>query len=504
MVNNSVVPFLHERLKKLILRERLIEKGDLIIVAVSGGVDSLSLLHIFNTLREEEFFSFSLFVAHLNHGLRGKSAREDAEFVRCEAQKMGLPCTVAAVDSYTYARRRGLSLEDAARRLRYRFLQQLAKKTGASRIAVGHNREDQVETLMLNFLRGTGLAGLAGMKMKRIIGAEGCHLIRPLLETSREELERYCREKGLSPRWDETNRETHFLRNKIRLELLPFLEKEYNPNLRQNMQRLARLVFLDNDFLEETAARHLKSLTLIEEDRRLELDGRALLAEHEALQGRILRLAVCRLLGTTPREVGYNHIRAILNLVRKGSPHGRLHLPFGLEVSRSYDRLKISFRKKARSRFLVPFSLTVPGKKALPGKGVFLQAELLPPEKVVWPPDSRREAYLDYDRVLELFPDKFKPVEQNTPIELWVRGRRAGDRFHPLGAPGKRKLKKYFIDQKIPLQERDQIPLVLAGEEIIWVVGMQPAHFCRITEETERVLVLRLSRRQPGATAADR
>lgn len=494
MVSDAAVLFLQESIKKLILGKRLIEDGDLLIVAVSGGVDSLSLLHILNALREDGFLSFSLFVAHLNHGLRGKSAREDAEFVCREAQKMGLPCRVSTVDSAAYARRRGLSLEDAARRLRYRFLQQLAKRTGASRIAVGHTREDQVETLLLNFLRGTGLAGLTGMKMERKIGTEGLYLIRPLLKTSREALERYCREKDLSPRWDETNLETHFLRNKIRLKLLPFLEKEYNPNLRQNMEHLAELLFFDHDFLQGVAARHFSRLLLKEEADRLELDGQALLAEHEALQGRILRLAVNRLIGATPREIGYNQIRAILNLAQKGSPHGRLHLPFGLEVARSYARLKIYLRKKTPSRVLVPFRLTIPGEKALPGKNVFLQAELLPPQKVIWPP-GRKEAYLDYDQVLELLQCKIQAVSVNTPVELQVRARRAGDYFYPLGAPGKKKLKKYFIDQKIPWEERGQIPLVLAGEEIIWVAGKQLSHSCRVTEETERILVLRLLQR---------
>lgn len=498
MVDCFAGPLLHENLKKLILSEQLIENRDLIIVAVSGGADSLSLLHILNALQEEVDLSYSLHVAHLNHGLRGKAAREDAEFVRCEAQKIGLPCTVARVDSSAYARHRGLSLEDAARRLRYRFLLQLAKKTGASRIAVGHNRDDQVETLLLNFLRGTGPAGLAGMKIKRKVGTEGHYLIRPLLETSREELERYCRGRGLSPRWDETNAETHFLRNKIRLELLPFLEKEYNPNLRQNMQRLSRLTTWDHDLLEKTAERHLKSITLAVGKRRLVLDSRKLLAKHQALQGRILRRAVYRLLGTIPREVGYNQIRSVLNLARQGPPHGRLHLPFNLEASRSYDCLQISFREEQRPFVAAPFYLTVPGKKDVPEKGIFLQAERLPLNKVAWPPASRKAAYFDYHAVWELLRGKGKKKKSGAPMELLVRSRQAGDRFHPLGAPGQRKLKKYFIDQKIPLQERDQIPLVLAGEEIIWIAGRQQAHVCRITEKTESVLVLKLGSYQPG------
>jgi tRNA(Ile)-lysidine synthase len=498
------MPDLREQVKKTILREQLIDNGDLVIIAVSGGADSLSLLHLLNELRMEKFITFSLYVAHLNHGLRGKQARDDAEFVRQEAKRAGLPCTIGEVDTFTFGKRRRLSLEDAARRLRYRFLEQLAKRIGASRIAVGHTRDDQVETLLLNFLRGTGLDGLSGMKFKRATGAEACVLIRPLLGTSRNEIERYCRQKKLSPRFDETNLDTRFLRNKIRLELLPFLEKEYNPNIRKSLARLSNLLAPDRDFLQDAASRRLSQIISREETRCLELDVEALLSEHEALQGRILRLAISRLTGrmrqgtvlelsqAVPREVDYDHIRAVLNLCREGSPHGVLYLPLGLKIVRNYNVLVISYGEQPRPGVFIPFSLPVPGKKAIPGRETFLQAELALPEELSWPPEGRKEAYLDYDRVIELAGGENNPESKKAALSLFVRTRHEGDLFYPLGAPGKRKLKKYFIDQKIPLKEREQVPLVLAGKEIIWVVGKQISHFCRITEKTKKALVLRL------------
>lgn len=486
------MPDLHEQVKKLILREQLIHDGDLVIIAVSGGADSLSLLHILNELRLEKFISFSLYVAHLNHGLRGKQAGDDAEFVRYESKKAGLPCTIGEVDTLTYGKRRRLSPEDAARRLRYRFLEQLATRIGASCIAAGHTRDDQAETLLLNLLRGTGLDGLTGMKFKRATGEDACALIRPLLETSRKEIERYCQQKGLFPRLDETNLDTRFLRNKIRLELLPSLEKEYNPNIREKLARLAHLLSSDRDFLQGAAARRLSQLISGEETGSLELDGEALVREQEALQGRILRLAIERLTGMIPREVGHRHITSILNLCREGSPHGVLHLPFGLKVFRNYHKLVMSYKEQLPPGILAPFTLAVPGKKAIPGREAVLQAELVGPEKLSWPPDSRKEAYLDYERVVELAGGETNPDPKSTALKLLVRTRCEGDRFYPLGAPGKRKLKKYFIDQKIPLKEREQIPLVLAGEEIIWVTGKQISHVCRITEKTKRALVLKL------------
>ncbi len=477
-------------IRDVMVREHLIEKEDLIVVAVSGGADSLALLHILHRLKGDQTLPFSLYVAHLNHGLRGRAAREDAAFVREEARRLGLPCTVGEVDTRAFSRNRGLSLEDGARRLRYRFLVQLAQRTGATRVAVGHQRDDQVETLLLNLMRGTGLDGLAGMKYKRRLD-EGVTLIRPLLELSREEVERYCRESKLNPRLDETNLHNDFTRNRIRLQLIPLLEHEFNPKVRRGLQRLSHLLTLDRDFLEREADACLSRLLLKEdehEEHYLVLDGKGLLEEHEALQGRILRLAIRRLLGTVLRNISQFHVRTVLDLLREGSPHGVLHLPGGLRVSRSYDNLTLYYREPPRAGQFVPLSLSVPGAVSLPVTGIRLKATLFSPEKLKWPPDGKKEAYLDFDQVL----DKKKHSPVNGKLDLVVRSRLSGDRFHPLGAPGRRKLKSYLIDQKVPRTERELIPLVVAGEEIIWVAGRQISHQCRITPQTKQALVLQL------------
>ncbi|NMB40637.1 MAG: tRNA lysidine(34) synthetase TilS [Firmicutes bacterium] len=497
---------LQERIKKTIFEEQLINDGDRIIAAVSGGADSLSLLYILNEIRQEKSISFSLHVAHLNHGLRGKQARGDAEYVRQEAEKAGLPCTVGIADTIAFGRRHKLSIEDAARRLRYRFLEQLSLRIGATGIAVGHNRDDQAETLLLNLLRGTGLDGLSGMKFKRKMKTGTHTLIRPLLGISRSDIEKYCRHKKLSPRLDATNRDTRFLRNKIRLELLPFLEKEYNPNIRKGLEQLSYLLTQDRNFLQGAALRRLNRIILKEEAAsHLELDLKTLVDEHAAMQGRILRLAFQRLLGAIPREVGYRHIQAVLKLCREGPPHGTLDLPSGLKIARSYNTLEIvcgKSTKHSRTEDLSPFYLAVPGEKAIPGHNFFLQAAVLSPESLSWPPEQQREAYLDYDQAAKLAgaanvaPGIVTSGSNKDSLLLFVRPRREGDLFYPLGAPGRKKLKEYFIDQKIPLKKRDQIPLVLAGDHIIWIAGKQISHDCRVTDDTKKVLVLKLT---PGS-----
>lgn len=488
------MPALVDVVKKIIRREKLVEIGNLVIVAVSGGADSLSLLNLLNDLKGEKELPFSLHVAHLNHGLRGALAQEDAEFVREEAARLGLPCTVGKVDADLFRKRWRLSPEDAARRLRYRFLVQLARKCGATGIATGHNRDDQAETVLLNLLRGTGLDGLTGMKFKRSL-EEGLFLLRPLLETSRHEIFAYCLEKGISPREDETNLENRFQRNKLRLELIPLLEKDYNPRLREGLARLAGLLSLDNNFLEEFAEQRFIKLLLKKKLYCLELNREKLLQEHEAVQNRILRTAVLKLLGSVPREIGYKQIRAVLDLCRGNAPHGRLYFSHGMKVYRSYDRLAFSLEEFPLPEVLSPLTLEVPGAQEIGEEGFVLYAWLVFPGELKWPPDGEKEAYLDYHRLLELAKSGWQERGYTTgdeELKLTIRTRQTGDCFYPLGAPGNKKLKKYFIEQKVPLEERERIPLVVAGKEIVWVVGKQISHLCRITEGTRKVLVLKI------------
>lgn len=486
------MPGLYSRIAEVVRREKLIDKGDLVIVAVSGGADSLALLHLLFRLKEEGM-AFSLYVAHLNHGLRGHAARGDAAFVREEARRLGIPCSVGKADVRDYCQTHRLSLEDGARRLRYDYFLQLARRTGASRVAVGHHRDDQVETMLMNVLRGTGLDGLTGMKYRRYLD-EDITLIRPLLEEPREEVESFCRERNIIPRLDHTNLDTGFMRNRVRLQLLPFLENEFNPGVRRALQHLARLLVQDRDLLEQTAEEVLSRLLIKKEDDYcLVLDGKALLSEHPALQGRVLRNAVRNLLGSLPREMGPLHVHKIMGLQREGSPHGVLHLPGGLKVSRSYDNLTFYYREPPQVGQLSPLTLPVPGEIELAGTVSNLQAELFPPGQLKWPPDRRKEAYLDFDRVV-LCQEEAEQKKQTSAgkLELLVRSRLPGDRFHPLGAPGRRKLKSFLIDQKIPRDIRERLPLVVAGKEIVWVAGWQISHLCRVTPQTREVLVLTL------------
>ena len=499
---------LYRLARQEILQRELIHKDDLVVVAVSGGADSLSLLFVLNQLSKEAGFSFSIHVAHLDHGLRGAEARRDADFVRAGAKKLGLPCTVGRVKADRFTKEMGLSPEDSARRLRYRFLEQLALRLQAGLVAVGHNHNDQAETLLLNLLRGTGPDGLAGMEYKRELGKDGLFLIRPFLNISRKDIDRFCRDRGLHPRFDKTNLDLHYLRNRIRKSVIPFLEKNVNPNLREGLFRLSRLQAQDRNYLKDIVMQRFAAAIPEESPGYLILNLDVLAGEHEALLGRILRLAISRLCGGIPRQVNYTSMQSLINLVRKKTTGGVVSFPGIIEIRRSYSRLiftsvspeQNSGRNPAAEEFKTA-ELPFPGKVFLERWNKVLEGRLCSPADLCWPPDMTKNAYLDYDRVLGLCRTSkvatdaasgAKKVTDASPC-LLARSRAPKDRFYPLGAPGSKKLKDFLIDRKIPLEERDNTLLVLAGEEIVWIVGYEISQLCRITEETNSVLLLSLS-----------
>ncbi len=488
------------KVARFVEEKGLIKTGETVLVAVSGGADSLALLHVLEGLAKDPSPPFfKLHVAHLDHGLRGRAGQNDARFVSRCARKLGLSFSMGRVDAEAYRRRHGLSLEAAARQLRYLFLQQTAAKIGAGKVAVGHNRDDQVETVLMNFLRGAGLEGLSGMKPRRRLGEANCFLIRPLLDCSRMEIETFCSVLQLRPRLDETNRELCFHRNRLRLELLPHLERKHNPRLRESILRLTKILERENDYLEKLAAGQLQQLLLGEDAARksVHLQPAGFCQAHPALQARMIRLASARLHGAFPRDLDFGHIEQIMRLCcRPGQGSGELHLPAGLRAVLRPGRLTLTLQQGTRGPSFTPVPLPVPGTAVLPELSLKVVSGRKKPGRLSWPPDPRKEAFLDYRRVFALRSgherQESSSAGDGSTLELLVRPRREGDRFYPLGAPGSKKLKDYYVDKKIPREERDGIPLVVAGETIIWVAGYQVSELCRVTEETAEVLVLRL------------
>lgn len=461
-----------ERVRETADRYRMFRKGESVLAAVSGGPDSVALLDVLVRLAGD--FELSLTVAHLNHMFRGAEADEDVLFVRSTAARYGLPCVTEAVDVPAYGREHGLSAQMAAREVRYRFLEETARTVRAGSVALGHNADDQCETILLNFLRGTGPAGLGGMPPVRGI------YVRPLIDVRRTEIEAYCRRRNLVYREDSSNVELIYTRNRIRHQLIPLLEREYNPGLRKALLRLGGIARAEDGYLDGEAVRALaRARQSAPGAAELVLSLERLRETDPVICRRVLQRAWREAAGNAATD--HKHIEDLFGLVH--SPvGGRLaELPGGLTAERTRHCLVI--RKGSGPPAAAPYAvpLEVPGETAVPGRAWSVRAVLWDGEidpGVACRGENRSRAYLDYDA----------PA---LPLEL--RNRRPGDVFGPFGLDGTVKLKKYFRDLGLPRAERDDQPLVVdARGRIIWVVGVRPADFCRITPRTRKVLFLQV------------
>ena len=445
-----------------IQRERMIRRGDRILVAVSGGSDSTALLALFAGAAAD--LGIDLHVAHLDHGWRGKASARDAESVRRLALSYRLPVTVGQLDPAVW-RRRPSSREARARTLRRRFLEATAAEVGAQRIALGHTLDDQAESLLLRLLRGSGRRGLAGIYPV----VDGLY-IRPLLGLRRADLRAWLRARRLRWREDVTNRDLSLTRNRVRRRLLPLLERDFNPRATEVLARAANLLRDEEEWLESLTGEAYGAVAS-EQPQGVALDAERLGAMPRALRRRVARRAVARCLGHL-RGIDQRHVDRALALLQRGKPRS-LDLPKGLRVSRDDDTLVFRVRDAERAE-----TAEVAGMCPVPGELRFpllrLTARLAEEGKPLPKPGPDR-ALLDADLVKG---------------PLVVRPRRPGDRFHPQGAPGTRRLKSFLIDRKVPVDERGRIPLVLSGEKIAWVVGHRIDDRFKITPATRRVLVL--------------
>jgi tRNA(Ile)-lysidine synthase len=473
-------------------RHGLLAEGETVVVGVSGGPDSLCLLHVLNRLREG--YGIELHVAHLDHRLRGLESEEDAAFVARLAEEWGLPATVEARDVPQLARESKLAIEEAARQARYSFLGQVAQAVGARRIAVGHNADDQTETIVMHWLRGAGLAGLRGMLPQTDLGKMRLeaawpdhpplhlHLIRPLLETSRTEIEAYCRQHGLKPRFDRSNLDTTYYRNRLRHELIPYLES-YNPNIREVVRRSAQVIGDDYSFLQAELKRVWPVVVSSESGEAITFDLDRWRALSTSQQRSTLREAVHRLRRSL-RNINWIHIENALSALRAKPAGTQVTLPQGLMLTIGYHDFTVVDEGYVPEvdwplLFVESFPVAVPGVTELPDSDWCLEAAIIGREKLgedyLDNPDPW-QASLDYERV---------------GAELVLRQRCSGDRFQPLGLGGHEKsLHTFMIDVKIPRSLRGFLPIVASSRHIVWVAGWRVDERAKITESTERVLHL--------------
>jgi tRNA(Ile)-lysidine synthase len=432
---------MREEVLRLILLHRLIEPQQRLLVACSGGGDSVALLHLLRALSER--LEVVIHVAHLDHGIRPEG-RRDAEFVARLCSEWGVPLASARLDIPALAKKRGLGLEETARLYRRTFLQETATRLGCAAIALGHHRADQAETVVHRLLRGTGSTGLAAMRLKQ------GPFIRPFLHFSQQVILAYLTEHGINYVEDASNSDLCYTRNRIRHQLLPHLE-EFNPRIEEHLAHISNRLALEEDYWSQQEAQALDNCGE-KQNGDLRLSVAALLALHPALRLRVLR----RALGVVRGDVAglsARHLAGVEKLLLSNhAPQGECHLPQAW-VGRRYQWLWL--RRTAPST-VAPAVVVIDGAGSYPLPGGVLQVQLRP------------QAVGEEGNCIELAAAEIR-------FPLQVRFFSPGDRFRPAGMVGRRKLKDYFGDMKMERQERLRQPLLVMGEEILWVVGLRRA-----------------------------
>ena len=452
---NSALLF---RVEQTIRLQRLFTPGDTLVIATSGGADSTALLDLLSRLPE---YNLHLIAAHLNHSLRGDESDADEEFCRGMAASHAIRFESRRVDVRTLASENQLNLEDAGRRARIRFFDEICLKYGATAVVLAHHADDQAETLLMRLLRGSGLTGLSGMAYRNARG-----YVRPLLDVSRAEIEQYLRGHGLEWREDASNSDTIYLRNRIRHELLPLLEG-YNPAIRSSLAGTASIISGDEILLGELTEQAFGQTCRMGEGGVVSSVER-LRSLNPALRRRVLRHSYRQVAGTL-EGLALRHIDAICELIDSDRPNSRLSLPHAVSAVREYDRLILKQTGEAAHRLRsvsapeTDFDLWIaePGSYPLPSGGRITVDE---PGPAAFPADPGSACF---------DPGKI-------PFPWLVRTFRPGDRMMPFGMSGSKKVKNIFIDRKIPSSERRLIPLLFCGQELIWIAGVCASELCRV------------------------
>lgn len=456
-----------EKVASYIRWNRLFSRGDTLVVAVSGGADSVALLDILSRLEE---YRFRLVVAHLNHRLRGAESDGDEEFVRTLANRYRVQLVAEGVDVKAFCRDHGFSLEEGGRVCRYAFFERVAAKYGAAGIVLAHHADDQAETVLMRLIRGSAGSGLCGMVPR---SADG-RFVRPLLGITRAEIERYLDGRGLSYRTDSSNADTSFLRNRIRHELIPCL-REYNPSIATVLSATAEALAADEELLQ-SFSREIFYRHAVVRDGVVTVSA---LAVREELRGGRLRLyrdAIREIKGDL-RRISHRHLDDIDRLVHDSKPHMALTLPEGVNIARSYDAVR--FSTLAGSPAAVEYEMIIdgPGTFLLPG-GFTLSVST---EPATFQP-GRGQVLIDMAAA---------------PFPWTVRPFRDGDRLHPSGMTGTKKVKELFMENRVPQDERRRIPLLFSGDELIWVCGIRASSVAAVTERTESPIVVAISAAEP-------
>jgi len=461
-----------------------------VLVGVSGGPDSMALLHSFMALTDS--MELTLGVAHLNHCLRHTASDHDEHFVKIMAQKKGLPVFVQKKDIAKEREKTGLSLEEAGREARYRFFNDVCRKNRFNKIAVGHHKDDNAEQILLNLIRGSGPAGMGGIPPIRK------KIIRPLIRTSRSEVLDYLKSNKIDYVIDPSNADEQFTRNNIRHHILPLLEQRYNPKISETLNRLGTIVQSEEEWINSLVNPLFEASVIHANDRQLTLSIVQLKYLHRAAQRRVLRKALLAVKKDL-RRIRFSHIDSIIHLINHNSRQARLDLPDRIRILRKADRLFI--RKESKNLRITQSPIE---EAAPPAFEYQVSKSDIVSQKPVF--ISETNSHISFFKICCARTQNLTELSDCTAVFDWdtiefpiiIRNFHPGDRFSPIGMTGTQKLKKFFINNKIDPLKRSGIPIFVSGNEIIWVGGLRMADPFKLTRNTKTVLKIEISSEIPS------
>ncbi|HBY21706.1 MAG: tRNA lysidine(34) synthetase TilS [Clostridiales bacterium GWE2_32_10] len=450
-----------DKVKRTIQKYTMIKKGDKIVVGVSGGADSMSLLNLLIKFKNE--YNIEIIVVHINHGIRGSEADRDEHLVKKYCDDNDILVYIFKTNVAEHANKLHITIEEAGRELRYEKFKEILKKENANKIAIAHNKNDSVETVFINMIRGTGLKGLLG------IGVVNGDIIRPLIECDRHEIELYCTQNNIDYIVDSTNNENIYTRNKIRNELIPYIKENLSQRVIDNIFRMTTVLSKEDTYLDKEAFRVYAEAIKKCREYYVDIDLKKLILCDEVIAKRVVRKALYEIAANRLKDINYEHINDIFNLIYKQSGK-KINLPNNIVVERSFDVLKISLEntyKEEEYEYKInkfPCSINIEENK--------FTLELIDNLENIINTDNVK--YFDFDKI--------------NIDDLRIRNRREGDYIYLKSDKERQKLKKFFINNKISKEERNKLPILVQNNNVLWIVGYKVSPFFAPAEKARKVV----------------
>lgn len=457
---------------KYVKENQMLSNNDTIVIGVSGGADSVCLFFALLELKKE--YHLDLYVVHINHGIRGEQAKEDALFVEELCSNYGVGFVLVTENVREIAKKERISEEEAGRNVRYEAFHNICNKLGANKIAIAHNSDDKAETVLFNLFRGSGLKGLTG------ISAIRDNIIRPLLCVNRSQIEKYLEDRNITYCTDLTNLETDYTRNKIRLKVLPYISEYINNNVKEHIVQTSVMIDETLSYIESNANDCFEKIVK-QKDGQYSIRIGEFIVENIVIQKLVIRKMIERLAGKL-KDITSEHVNMVLSLIEM-QVGKRVNLPYSIVAQKGYEDIKLYVannnitKDKTKEKILQQEEITIPGSYFVENENLQFEFNLIKYKKNLIIPQNGCTKWFDYDKI-------------NNTVSL--RNRREGDFLQIDRRGSKKKLKAFFIDRKIPKEERDEILLLADGNHIMWVVGDRISEAYKIDENTKYVLTVKL------------